>query len=315
MVAGGRVLAESSGSGWDFVLWDLISPRLRADSTTGLTSRRAHFPFGEGDEFSTYLRDGESPDYAWVRFYQPTAGRFLSPDPFLGFPNNPKSRNRYSYGMNDPINLHDPTGAVVRKAKDPCSTAFDGENGAKPDAEAQSSPCGEAPVPPENVKHFDHAFGGSIAKVNSNIDLVLAIRDVFGGLAARGFVVAMVWGDSKWDYKSEREGRPDFRSTQHFGNFNFGAVARSAGFSPYETAAGAGVASTVSNLVGAILAGEGDLFPGEGRPPFWYGPSDFGVWPYGDINTENTALYAIWGFAYAEWYICVKGNPTASSRY
>jgi len=44
------------------------------------------------------------------RIYDPTLGRFLSADPFIQFPDNLQSYNRYSYVMNRPLSLTDPSG-------------------------------------------------------------------------------------------------------------------------------------------------------------------------------------------------------------
>ena len=44
------------------------------------------------------------------RVYDPLVGRFLSADPLLQDPQNGQSYNRYSYVMNNPTNMTDPTG-------------------------------------------------------------------------------------------------------------------------------------------------------------------------------------------------------------
>jgi RHS repeat-associated protein len=44
------------------------------------------------------------------RVYDPTIGRFLSADPFIQAPDSTQSYNRYSYVMNNPLSLTDPTG-------------------------------------------------------------------------------------------------------------------------------------------------------------------------------------------------------------
>lgn len=44
------------------------------------------------------------------RVYDPTIGRFLSPDPYIQEPNNLQSLNRYSYVVNNPVSLTDPSG-------------------------------------------------------------------------------------------------------------------------------------------------------------------------------------------------------------
>ena len=44
------------------------------------------------------------------RMYDPVLGRFLSPDPFVQAPDFTQSLNRYSYCMNNPLSLVDPSG-------------------------------------------------------------------------------------------------------------------------------------------------------------------------------------------------------------
>ncbi len=44
------------------------------------------------------------------RIYDPLIGRFLSADPILQDPMNGQSYNRYTYVLNNPTNLTDPTG-------------------------------------------------------------------------------------------------------------------------------------------------------------------------------------------------------------
>jgi len=46
------------------------------------------------------------------RVYDPAIGRFLSADPFVQAPENSQSFNRYSYVMNNPLSLVDPSGYI-----------------------------------------------------------------------------------------------------------------------------------------------------------------------------------------------------------
>lgn len=56
------------------------------------------------------------------RVYDPTLGRFLSVDPVFQFPTNTQSLNPYSYVMNNPLSLTDPSGYST------CSPAGNGTN-------------------------------------------------------------------------------------------------------------------------------------------------------------------------------------------
>ncbi len=48
-----------------------------------------------------------------VRWYDPTVGRFLQQDPWLGSLSMPLTLNAYAYCLNDPISAVDPSGQIV----------------------------------------------------------------------------------------------------------------------------------------------------------------------------------------------------------
>ena len=54
-------------------------------------------------------RSGESNG----RVYDPTLGRFLSPDNYVQAPDNSQSFNRYSYCLNNPLKYTDPSGELA----------------------------------------------------------------------------------------------------------------------------------------------------------------------------------------------------------
>lgn len=45
-----------------------------------------------------------------ARVYNPVLGRFLTPDPYVQFPDNLQSMNRYAYVLNNPLSFTDPSG-------------------------------------------------------------------------------------------------------------------------------------------------------------------------------------------------------------
>jgi RHS repeat-associated protein len=66
-------------------------------------------------KFTGYERDGETGlDYAGLRYYSSSTGRFLSPDPIGGSPAFPISLNRYTYVYDNPTNLTDLDGLAPR---------------------------------------------------------------------------------------------------------------------------------------------------------------------------------------------------------
>ena len=108
----------------------LGSPRINTNENGAVTARHDFYPFGEeisssqrtgggyaGDEirkkFTSYERDDESGlDFAQARYYPTNQGRFSSPDPHMASAKtvSPQTWNRYSYILNNPINLIDPSG-------------------------------------------------------------------------------------------------------------------------------------------------------------------------------------------------------------
>jgi len=80
---------------------------VRGNLNNGTINVRHKFTDQEIDDYNPGLVDLY---YYGGRWYDPETGRFLSPDPFVPSPLNPQSLNRYSYVVNDPTNLIDPSG-------------------------------------------------------------------------------------------------------------------------------------------------------------------------------------------------------------
>jgi RHS repeat-associated protein len=135
----GQLLALSEGSALSYVLTDLqgATRALMNNSGSGtstITSRHDYLPFGEEigagvglrttaqkysqtnnvrSRFAMLERDDVSGlDHTWFRKHESRAGRWTSPDPILGGGGDPQSLNRYSYAVNDPVNLIDPNGLL-----------------------------------------------------------------------------------------------------------------------------------------------------------------------------------------------------------
>jgi RHS repeat-associated protein len=76
-------------------------------------------------------RDSESGnDYFGARYYASSMGRMMSPDPANAGadPSNPQSWNMYSYALNNPLIITDPTGLDPCPQPVPASPA-DGDKG------------------------------------------------------------------------------------------------------------------------------------------------------------------------------------------
>lgn len=114
----------------------LGSPRVLTNSSATVVSRHDYMPFGEElgagtggrtvgmgfsvadgarQKFTSHERDSETGlDFAKARFYSSGQGRFTSVDPLTAsaVTANPQTFNRYSYVLNSPLTLIDPTGML-----------------------------------------------------------------------------------------------------------------------------------------------------------------------------------------------------------
>jgi RHS repeat-associated protein len=72
------------------------------DSLVGQTTDRGYTEHEHLDEMGIIHMNG--------RVYDPLVGRMMSADPFIQAPGSLQSYNRYSYVMNNPLNLTDPSG-------------------------------------------------------------------------------------------------------------------------------------------------------------------------------------------------------------
>jgi len=132
---GGMQATIDATNGTQYTTTDTLgSPRVATNSSAAVVSRHDYLPFGtelfagtggrtaamgfsatDGNrkKFTGYERDSETGlDFAQGRYYNPSGGRFTSPDPLLSSsrPSDPQSWNKYSYVRNNPLNRVDPSG-------------------------------------------------------------------------------------------------------------------------------------------------------------------------------------------------------------
>lgn len=111
----------------------LGSPRTTTDQFGQVASRRDFMPYGEEiarqnygadsirQKFTSYERDNETDlDFAQARMHNFNLGRFSSPDPLMASAKRvlPQTWNRYTYVINNPLNLIDPSGMIWGRRDD-----------------------------------------------------------------------------------------------------------------------------------------------------------------------------------------------------
>ena len=146
-IIGVRTASESGGPLWGSVVWNsfnwtaptvtwayflldhLGSVAVVTDASGTVTQRLSYDPWGKernpdgtdaacGSIASPTTRgftNQEQLDQVCLvnlnaRIYDPSIGKFLSPDPVVGNPFLPNGFNRYAYVLNNPLSLTDPTG-------------------------------------------------------------------------------------------------------------------------------------------------------------------------------------------------------------
>jgi RHS repeat-associated protein len=120
---GASMYQQVSSTGAEYKHWSIRGDLAATSSSTG-----AYSPAPITDAFGDTIA-GARPTYDWngawgyrnealtgglqkvgVRWYDPTVGRFLQQDPWLGSVYAPPTLNAYGYCVNDPVNAVDPNG-------------------------------------------------------------------------------------------------------------------------------------------------------------------------------------------------------------
>lgn len=118
-------LPSGSSSGYHYRFTDWLGTlRVQARATGAMDLYCTSYPFGDGQDctgtlvtehfFTGKEHDAESGlDYFLTRYYSSIGARFLTPDPsghHYADIRNPQNLNLYSYALNNPLRLIDPTG-------------------------------------------------------------------------------------------------------------------------------------------------------------------------------------------------------------
>jgi RHS repeat-associated protein len=115
------LVALKNGSNLRYVHLDLLgSTSVVTNSSGAQYGYTRYYPYGSTRDsggsldttkkFTGQRLDGTGLYYYGARYYDPSIGRFISPDTVVPNPANPQSFNRYSYCLNNPLRYTDPTG-------------------------------------------------------------------------------------------------------------------------------------------------------------------------------------------------------------
>jgi len=120
--AGGSRIAQKVGTSISYYHQDhLGSSSIVTDSNGNKIEEVYYYPFGGtradtgsvsmNHKYTSQEFDSETGLYYYnARYYNPSLGRFISPDTIIPDPSNPQAFNRYSYVLNNPIMYTDPSG-------------------------------------------------------------------------------------------------------------------------------------------------------------------------------------------------------------
>jgi RHS repeat-associated protein len=99
-----NVMTDSNGNQTELIEYDPYGKILRHDASAG-SSRLAK------QQFTGKMLDDETGlIYFGARYYDPSLGRFITPDTIIPETLNPQAFNRYSYANNNPVNFIDNDG-------------------------------------------------------------------------------------------------------------------------------------------------------------------------------------------------------------
>jgi RHS repeat-associated protein len=116
---GSKLVAQMQVGTLNYIHQDSLgSTSVTSDVSGSLVGSIKYFPFGftrsgsvsTDKQFTGQRLDSTGLYYYGARYYDPTIGRFISPDTVTPSLLNPQALNRYSYAFNNPLKYKDPTG-------------------------------------------------------------------------------------------------------------------------------------------------------------------------------------------------------------
>ena len=209
---GGAMYQQVSSVGAEFKHWSLRGDLVATSgSSGGFTAAPLTDAFGD-------LVNGSRQTYDWngawgyrnealtgglqkvgVRWYDPTVGRFLQQDPWLGSIYAPLTLNAYGYCVNDPLQLVDPSGRILKAVIDWLAKVGESTGSFAPHLARAGAVCGGIGVVGyviggigsvtgnENLENLGTVLG-DIAVVGAGLVLAAGAATVLPGVIGVGMV-------------------------------------------------------------------------------------------------------------------------------
>ncbi|MFJ8333621.1 RHS repeat-associated core domain-containing protein [Streptomyces sp. NPDC094437] len=180
-LAGQTVATHSSDGTYTYLVADRLGTgTLAIDSQTQQVTRRQYKPFGETrNQTGTWIGQrgyvgGTQDDSTGLtnlgaREYDPSIGRFLSPDPLLDS-GSPQSWNAYDYADDSPVATSDPTGACA-DIDCPTRNCAYCTNGTPTDSDSMHRAMNDHPgsgSTPNNTKSYAKKYKADISNSTAN---------------------------------------------------------------------------------------------------------------------------------------------------
>ena len=136
------VIGDVSADKFFYETDHLGSPMVVTDGIGDVVWRGDFTPFGERikgegqpegyeDTHGFTEKDWDEDVGLWyfnARWYDPELGRFVTEDAYVGDPNDPRTLNHYTYGLNNPIRMLDPTGHTAEDTQSAPSNQWNSDN-------------------------------------------------------------------------------------------------------------------------------------------------------------------------------------------
>ncbi|MDR6840428.1 RHS repeat-associated core domain-containing protein [Pseudoxanthomonas sacheonensis] len=242
----------------EYLHTDALGTLVAVTNTAGVVIERSEYepygkllnrPLADGPGFTGHVQDAATGlTYMQQRYYDPGIGRFLSVDSIIADPKTGANFNRYKYAANNPYRFTDPDGRKEYDCRKGGSCPSEIKIADLKPGDVVHTPGATVSVTKDNNIQVGFKEGRTdgasaarsgpilVPKGPANANVSSNMREA-SSMSDTAFYKA-VKNKGRWDYKQDKSG-----NYQDFGNFNYGATGKSAGFSQSTLLQAAGIAN------------------------------------------------------------------------